>query len=883
MNVSGAVKKSYFKRLMVLMVMLFGIPLVFAGQTGKVTGRIVDSVTKEPVIGANVVVSGTYLGAAADENGEYIIANIPPGTYKLVVSSIGYVKTTIDKVVIRIDQTTHTDVTLTPQSVQITKEVFITATRPMVQKDITSTNSIISSEDLKSLPVEDMSSVVNLQAGVVDGHFRGGRSGEVAYLVDGIPVTDIYNGSMGLRVENSSIREMEVISGTFNAEYGQAMSGVVNTVTQDGGDQYQVDAQAYVGNMFTSHTDLFMNLGKVARVETRDLEFTLSGPTGLTGLTFFTTGRYYKDDGYLFGKRVYKMTDNNAYLPTGNGEYLAMNPDRRYTVNGKLTYSIDKLKLSYSIFWNDRQYKNYDHGYSWAPDGIQNHYQSSTMQYFQLSHIPNARFMQTLKVSYMYYGYKDYLYEDPFDSRYLSPYAGEAQTSYTFRHGGTDGSRTERNTRTILGQYNLSDQIDKHHKIGLGAEVKLHQLFNHSTNLVLLSDSTLGYPADGTIGESGSNTQYRKYPVEGAAYIQDKIEYDIMIINAGVRFDYFDPNAWMPVDKRNPTRNPDFAGCDQWTKASVKKQVSPRFGVSFPITESGILRFSYGHFFQIPNFENLYTNPSFKVIPGQSLSSVLGNPDLGVQKTVMYEIGLQQVLFDILSVNLSFYSRDIRNLLGMEIVNTYEGFKYARFINRDYANVRGFIVTVEKRMSNYFSAKVDYTYQIAEGNASDPYAVYNNNQTNPPVEESKTVLPLDWDQRHTLNASVNFGQEDWNVGLLFQYGSGLPYTEDIKVSQGVRFENGGVKPATYSLDLRAEKTFDFNKMHLKVFMLVYNILDIKNELSVYGSTGRANSDLNTQYYKDSDIVGTNTIAQYLLDPSMYSSPRDIRIGFGLSF
>ena len=118
---------------------------------------------------------------------------------------------------------------------------------------------------------------------------------------------------------------------------------------------------------------------------------------------------------------------------------------------------------------------------------------------------------------------------------------------------------------------------------------------------------------------------------------------------------------------------------------------------------------------------------------------------------------MQQVLFEDVSLNLSVYYRDIRNWLGMEIVNTYEGFKYARFINRDYANVRGFIVTLDKRFSNYFSAKLDYTFQIAEGNASDPYAVYNKNQTNPPIEKSKTVVPLDWDQRHTLNLTVNVG------------------------------------------------------------------------------------------------------------------------------
>jgi hypothetical protein len=879
-----AQKTKYFSRLLFFFLMMCSPVFLYAGQTGKVVGRITDSETKEPIIGANVVIEGTYLGAAADANGEYLIANVPPGVYKLVVTCVGYPKTTVEKVHIKIDLTTRINVALTPQKVSINKEIFVTATRPLVQKDLTSTNAIVSAEDLKMMPVEDMSTVVNLQAGVVDGHFRGGRSGEVAYLVDGIPVTDIFNGSMGLRVENSSIRQMEVISGTFNAEYGQAMSGVVNTVTQDGGSTFESSVNTYVGNMVTSHTDLFQNLNKIGRIETRDFQVTLSGPTGLSGLTFFATGRYYKDDGYLFGKRVYNIADTNAYFPTGDKAFIAMNPDRHYSLNGKLTYSINGFKASYSIFWNDNYNKYYDHYFSWAPDGIMNHYQTNYFHYLQFSHIPNANFMQSLKISYSTYDYKGYLYEDPYDPRYVDPNLGLAKSSYTFRQGGNDGGRYARTTTTLLAQYSMSDQIGKHNKIGFGAEMKTHKIFNHNLNLVKMNDGTLGYPAEGTIGELGSNVLYTKYPVEGAAYLQDKIEYDIMIINAGLRFDYFDPHSSRPLDLKNPTKNPDFPGADQFTKAKAKTQLSPRLGVSFPITDEGIIRFSYGHFFQIPNFENLYTNPDFIVRPGQSLSSICGNPDLGVQKTVMYEIGLQQVLFNSLTVNLSFYSRDIRNLLGMEIINTYEGFKYARFINRDYGNVRGFIITVEKRMTDLFSAKIDYTYQVAEGNASDPYAVYNNNQTKPPVEESKKVIALDWDQRHTLNMSLNLGRpNDWNVGLLFQYGSGLPYTEDVKVSQGVRFENGGVKPATYSLDLRADKTFDFDKIHLNVFLLVYNILDIKNEYGVYETTGRANADLNTKYYTDADIVGLNTIQQYINNPSMYSRPRDIRIGFGMSF
>jgi len=136
---------------------------------------------------------------------------------------------------------------------------------------------------------------------------------------------------------------------------------------------------------------------------------------------------------------------------------------------------------------------------------------------------------------------------------------------------------------------------------------------------------------------------------------------------------------------------------------------------------------------------------------------------------------------------------------------------------------------------------------------------------------------LDWDQRNTINLSVNVGQlTDWSVGLVFQYGSGMPYTEDVNTSQGVRFENGGIKPATFNCDLRAEKVFDVYGIKVNAFLFIYNVLDIKNENGVYASTGRANADLNTKYA--GEIIGLNTIQQYINNPSMYSTPRQIRLG-----
>ncbi len=883
--------------------------MMFAGTTGKLAGNIKDSKTGEPVVGANIIIKGTHFGAAADLDGYYYINNISPGEYTVIISAVGYQTTVVNKVLIQIDHTTNLDVSLNPQVINMKNEVVVTATRPLVQKDLTSTSATISSNDIKMMPVESVGQIVNLQAGVVNGHFRGGRSGEVAYLIDGVPVTDAFNGGSGVTVENSSIRQMEVISGTFNAEYGQAMSGIVNIVTQDGSQKFNVNVSGYIGNYFTPHTDIFRNLNHLDNIATQNIELTLSGPSPVPNLSYFLTGRYFHNRGYLYGQRIFNVTDDKPFVPdpsnpsfwipihTGDSAFVPMNPYDRYSLNGKLTYSLPKFKISYSLFYDFNKNKYYDHFFSWTPDGILNHYRTDFTHILQFSHFPSNNTLQTLKLTANMYYYRGSLYDNPYDPRYVNPLQGLPTSGYTFREGGNDGSRYRRHTFTFIGQWSLSTQLNKEHTIKVGLEGRYYEIMNHDNHLVNLTDGvvdttsffprdvwTPGYPQLGSITSQGNNQMYNHHPFGASAYLQDKMEYDIMIINAGIRFDYFDANASFPANPRNMDNNPAFPGAFQYTKASPKFQVSPRLGASFPITDKGIIRFSYGHFFQIPNFQNLYTNPDFIVVQGAALSSVMGNPDLKPQKTVMYEIGLQQVLFPNVVLNLSVYYRDIRNLLGMEIINTYEGFKYGRFINRDYGNVRGFIVTFEKRFADYVGAKLDYTYQIAEGNASDPMSVYNNNRTNPPIEATKTVVPLDWDQRNTLNLSLNVGQPgDWTVGLVFQYGSGSPYTEDIRISQGVRFENGGRKPPTYNLDLRAEKTFKIGSIDVNTFLLVYNVLDIKNEYGVYSTTGRASVDLGPRLSNPGEIIGLNTLQQYINNPSMYSAPREIRLGFGFGF
>ncbi len=884
--------KTQFRTLILLLSISLLSSLIFAGQTGKVAGYVKDANTGAPILGANVILEGTYSGAATDENGYYYIINVTPGKYTLKISSIGYQTVKIKNVLINIDKTTRIDVELREESVELDKEVVVTAKKPLITKDLTSTSATVSSDEIKQMPVEDMNQVVNLQAGVVDGHFRGGRSGEVAYLIDGIPVNDAFNGGVSVQVENNSIRQLEVISGTFNAEYGQAMSGIVNIVTQDAGLKYSGNVTTYGGMYYSGDTKIFRHLDVLGAGRSIDFQTTVGGPTKIIdNLGFFFSGRYVNDLGYYYGRRLFTIDNNDPYHPNGDSSWVSMSPYVKTSLNGKLTYQGEKFKVTYNVFWDNNENRYYDHSSSWAPDGRLHHFRNNVFHTFQLSFVPSQAVFSSLKFALNKNDYKGYLFEDEYDPRYVNPKWGIPASNYTFRFGGDDGSRYYRHTYTYTGQYALEAQINKEHKVKFGLEGNYYDLYDHWKTIVNLTEGqlddngneifTLGYRNLGTPG----NQMYRKYPYSFAAYLQDKMEYDIMIINLGVRFDYFNSNTTEPVDLRNPSQvapNYDFPGAGITKKVGAKYQVSPRLGLSFPISDQGAIHFSYGHFFQIPNLQYLYMNSDYIINQGVSLSSVTGNPDLKAQKTVKYEIGLQQVIFPNVALNLTAYYSDIRDLLGTEILNTYEGFKYARFTNKDYANVTGFIVSLDKRYSDYFSAKIDYTYQIAEGNSSDPMSVYNDNQSNPPIEPEKKVVPLNWDQRSTLNVAANIGiPGDWNVGFIARYGSGTPYTEDIQISNGVRFENGGRKPSTLYFDIKANKTFKVLGFDVNTFLLVYNLFDIRNEIGVYATTGRATADLNTKYA--GEIIGLNTIDEYINNPQMYSAPRQIKLGASVNF
>ena len=288
--------------------MILEIPVLFAGTTGKISGRVTDKETGEPLIGANVMVDGTPLGAATDTDGNYFILQVSPGTYTVRFTMIGYKTLVMNDVRIRVDLTTTLNGKLDESTVGL-DEVVVQAERPMIQTDVTYSQANISSEEVELLPVEEFEDVLALQAGVVttggEIHVRGGRGGEISYMVDGITVTDPYNSGIAVEIENNAIQELQFISGTFNAEYGQAMSGIVNIITKDG--DYSKYSGSISGNLgdYLADDPLFPKVNDLNTNNITDLKANIEGPILPGKISFFVSGRQKRNDGYLFGERIF--------------------------------------------------------------------------------------------------------------------------------------------------------------------------------------------------------------------------------------------------------------------------------------------------------------------------------------------------------------------------------------------------------------------------------------------------------------------------------------------------------------------------------------------------------------------------------------------------
>ena len=981
----------------ILICMILAIPVLFAGTTGKISGRVTDKETGEPLIGANVMVDGTPLGAATDTDGNYFILQVSPGTYTVRFTMIGYKTLVMNDVRIRVDLTTTLNGKLDESTVGL-DEVVVQAERPMIQTDVTYSQANISSEEVELLPVEEFEDVLALQAGVVttggEIHVRGGRGGEISYMVDGITVTDPYNSGIAVEIENNAIQELQFISGTFNAEYGQAMSGIVNIITKDG--DYSKYSGSISGNLgdYLADDPLFPKVNDLNTNNITDLKANIEGPILPGKISFFVSGRQKRNDGYLFGERVFhpnsyswSETQNMFLIDTivglGNGlvpddslwaplyyqdslrtlidtlrkqgafDWVSMNWSEQTTYQAKVSWRVtSRIKLGYNRMFSDTRSQSYSHGYRWNPDGRPYSFNTRIGDIIRTDISLNQSTFANLMYSNAINHYRTHLsnnkdyykiidglnYDDDWGVGFLDPalYNTDPRifdyaTGNNFEVGGKYMDIYSRRSNVNTYKAEITSQINAAHQLKGGLEYRKTDITYNSLSVLQSSwtdyDPVVLEPEDNTIHNSfqsmedpfTGNPLNGRSPIEFSTYLQDKIESDDIVVNIGARYDYFDSQFWVLNDSEDPNYMSPVKPINRWNdsdgdgeiseeemsytnlksdderlaknangdpwyrKAEPKTQVSPRFALAFPITDKGYLHFSYGHFFQNPSFSYIYDNPEFEVPAASGVNSTMGNADMEPQRTTQYEVGFSQQFGRDIGLEITGYFKDIRNLNSTEIKNSFiAGDRYGMYVNKDHANSKGITVALSKRSSQNFSGNLDYTYSISEGNASDPTAAFYDEQSD--IEPEKMLVPLDWDQRHTLNGTATFHPTKVSgISLVFNYGSGFPYTTTNADGQRTSFENNGRKPSTFNMDMKSFYNFSLSKsIKISAYINVYNLFDIRNELTVYGDTGRSSYSLAPTYTPQYSGPMINTLDEYLIVPSYYSAPRQVRVGLSVS-
>ena len=887
-----------------------------AQSNGRVSGIVTDA-EGNPMPAVSVVIEGTTRGVATDADGQYSLL-LRPGSYTLVFRFLGYATARAPDVAVRIDQTTTFDVALREEGVE-GEEVVVTADRPLVEADRTTTTAVVDSEQLENLPAVNLQEVINLQAGVVDGHFRGGRTQEVAYLVNGVPINNAFSGQAAFTVEQNQVENLEVISGVFNAEYGQAQSGVVNVVTKDVPRAWTGSYLGYVGAIASGRTLEFTERVEPAgdglsitafepvevsysraagAVNVVDQQLSFGGPVLPGRLGVRVSGRYVGDRGSDIARRLFVPSDSSrsvnergdaffgiaggdpeswqidsngdgAFVPLGGGERLSLNTNAVFNVT-------DAVKLDYNVFLQGGTFTPYSQTFKYNPDGL------ASSHAFTQTHIAAVRWLAgtntfaNLSYSFLRDRTEAYLYEDPLDPRYVAANLGQSGL-YAFSLGGNNLGRSDRTTQTHTVVGSVESQLNSVHLVKTGFQARFHALDNREQE-TLVEPTPTGQAV--RINPSRfTDDVLDADPFELGAYVQDRIELDALIVNVGVRADYFDPRYLVPVEWEQADslycRNPEAPQDSVYNRveADPSFQVSPRLGIAFPISSTGVLRFSAGLFFQTPRFSLLYTNPEYE--PG-----LFGNAALAPERTLAFEMGVQQGLTSSLGFELTAYSKDVRNLTGTQVELDPRGNFVSRWINVDIGTVRGATLSLFQRpaRSSPLSWTLDYTYQFAEGTASDPGESFIRGASG--EREEVRLVRLNWDRRHSLNATGTYRQGPLRATLLGRFQSGTPYTSIREFVNSV-VKNDQDQPSLFTVDARVFYRVPFVP-NAEAFLQVDNLTDARTQRSVYRDTGLATESRAAELYRGSLIRGVNSIDEYVYQPGFFGPPRRVSLGLRLN-
>ncbi|HEX2867404.1 MAG TPA: TonB-dependent receptor [Ignavibacteriales bacterium] len=916
-------------RVILLLLLLTDIS-VFAQTGGKIAGVVKDSRTGEALIGANIVVEGTKMGAASNVDGFYAILNVPPGTYSIRATLIGYNATTVKDVRVNIDQTTNLDLSLIETSLQ-TAEVVVVAQTPVVQKDVAASRLNLSGKEMENLPVAQVTSMIGLQAGIQGTSFRGGSADQTTWLLNGITLRDERSNQPYTGLSTTAIEEVQVQTGGFSAEYGNVRSGLVNVVTKEGKtDRFGIafysryrptgpkhfggspqdpnafwmrpfvdPAVAWTGTKngaWDSYTQAqypeFSGWNALSAQMFRDNPATALTPQELQKLYLFQHRRNtdinkpdYDIDfsltGYFPGisqhlgnlrfLAAYRGTREMYVVPLSRDAYTDQNFQLKLTADlaqgmklnvegligqqqgtsnngtGDIGMFRSPTSIAYSLS-NFSQYKTIENRIFtndyFTPTTVDvnnigaklthvlnpsTFYEVTLSRFQSRYHTVPGRLRDTSRV--YKFGNNTYVDEGPYG---FWEYPSTGVEDFRMSVGFSNARDT-----SVVNAYNmkfdLTSQLNKYNNLKAGFEL------GYSENLANYGSYDKYLPS------GRYRTTWNAYPIRGAVYVKDKLEFEGMIADIGLRVDYSSPNEkWYVI---NDPYSPAFSSSEslgidtllqkQPVKANVT--VSPRVAIAFPLSESSKLFFNYGHFRQLPTPTNLYLLRRFS---DNNAVVWVANPSNPLPRTIMYELGYEQSLLDEYLVRLSGYYKDV-SLQPLSVTYTSRSGATNYSINEpnSYADIRGFEATITKNRGNWVQGFINYTYMVSTSGRFG-FAAYNENAAVQREYERQALndynlvtkpVPQPYARANVdfftpLEFGPKFGGiyplEDWRLSLLASWSSGGYFT----------WTGGGSIPGVqnnvqwvdyYGMDLKVAKNLKFGPLNLQLFADIRNVLNNK--------------------------------------------------------
>lgn len=997
-------------RVFVLLALLLLPGLLYAqGTTGKIKGMVTDRESKEPLIGATVSIQGTSYGAATDIQGNYVILNVPPGNYTISASYVGYQIVTVSGIIINTGLTTERDFGLASSDVEL-QPIVIIADRPLVNKSATNAVRITTREDIDALAVRGVNNIIALSPGVVlqdnTVFIRGGRQDEVGYYLEGVPITNAFVGGRAVTLVQDAIEEIQVQAGGYNAEFGGANSGIVQSQLKTGSSMFKASLQYATDNLgFKGKGSVFdgkRTLGAYG-FGYNELTATLSGPVIGDQMRFFGLFNYnFNRDqnpqpypGINLG--LIEVGDESIDLTYPAGPVRG-NSLEAFTYTGTLTTDLKPITLRFSGTYTAATSFNAFSAARVAGNianilnagRIEKVTQSNGSFSAKITHLLNPTTYYDVTVGYFRQAANtfDPLLEDDFmhygDSasnaavgvtnfagRYLRP---EGIQIYTFEFNApgnpvADYIKFRRENFTLSG--GLSTQLGTQHSVKIGGEYQRWTMRNYSlgnegafaiAGLVANNDqladgdpqklslqqiminrgvNNFGYDVFGNETDA-DGIEAPKHPVFSAVYLQDKVEFKDLVLNLGLRFDYINSDSKGFIDPTFPDYTINKETGEIYTDVvgpvdsglvdvGSFKSVSPRIGMSFPVTDRTVFHTQYGKFVQQSRLRDIYQGyyaTGSNIRGGFFIPSPVGF-DVRPTRTTQYEIGFTQQISDFASFDITGYYKDIQDQIVYEQQNTRAGSKYGAYSvlrNGDFATTKGIELTMNVRRTKRVQMNASLSFNDAQGTGSFPNS--NRGIVAAPIDGTtiftpKYVTPLEFNNaiRGSVNIDYHFGANDgptalhqFGGALLVTFNSGHPFTTgtggadlegDARDRQPLEPLNSSTTPWQFQIDLKLDKSFSLmEKLNATVYILVTNLFDTRNIQNVFLRTGSVDDDgylsnpslggqlvdtygqqyadmynaINVDYYEQyQNAPGLNTV------PFFYGPPRQIRFGLRLEY